>query len=186
MKEDFEKLEQDIIKTKENLVGKKSSLATVLTQTRIFCKKLKEDYTWITNELEGYTFKNLGEANENIPKYRSVMYEFLDINNQVMILDFSKDTYFRENLLRGPLLIPITNLQGIHEGKVIIMHSGPPIELFNLLISKGMLKSSWGFNDTVGMSVRVSNSQLLTLYETVKNLTIEQLSKLEDKVKTKK
>ena len=71
----IEKIERDVISTKHNLLEGRSSLSTVLTQTRIFAKKLNVDHQWITNELDGYSFKNLKEANEKIPKYRLVTCE---------------------------------------------------------------------------------------------------------------
>ena len=79
----IEKIERDVISTKHNLVEGRSSLSTVLTQTRIFAKKLGVDHQWITNELEGYSFENLGESREKIPKYRLVTYEFLDMYNRL-------------------------------------------------------------------------------------------------------
>ena len=114
--EGLEKIERDIISTKHNLVEGRSSLTTVLTQTRIFCKKLNVDHQWITNELEGYNFENMKEAKENIPKYRLVNYEFLDMYNRPIIIDNPKDNDFIKNLTIGPLITPITNFQGVHEG----------------------------------------------------------------------
>jgi len=115
--EEIEKLERDIISIKHNLVEGRSSLTTVLTQTRIFCKKLNVDYEWINNELEGYNYKNLKEDNENIPPYRKVIYQFLYMFNHPIIIDNSQNDDFIKNLISGALITPITNFQGVHEGE---------------------------------------------------------------------
>lgn len=180
---EIEKLERDIISTKHNLVEGRSSLSTVLTQTRIFCKKLDVNYEWINNELDGYKYKNLNEANENIPAYRKVTYQFLNMFNNPIIIDNPQNDDFIKNLICGPLVIPITNFQGVHEGGVLIIRDGPPIVILHIFAEKNWIQWTPGSHELAGISARVNNNQLLSIYDKVKNLTIEQLSDLEDEVK---
>lgn len=179
----IEKIERDVISTKHNLVEGRSSLSTVLTQTRILAKKLDVDHQWITNELDGYNFENLAEAIEKLPKYRLVTIEFLDMYNRPIVIDNPTNDKLAENLTRHPLVTPITNFQGVHDGGVIIMRSGTPIELLHMFIEKGWIQQMMGLHELAGVSARISNQQLLVIYDKVKNLTIEFLSELEDKIK---
>jgi len=63
------------------------------------------------------------------------------------------------------------------------MRDGPPIEILHKFVEKGWIQLMQGSHELAGVSACVNNNQLLNIYDKVKNLTIEQLSELEDEVK---
>ena len=103
--------------------------------------------------------------------------------NRPIIIDNPTNDTFANNLTSYPLVIPITNFQGVDNGGVIIMRSGTPIQLLHIFIEKGWITHMMGSNELAGVSARVGNQQLLVIYDKVKNLTIEFLSDLEEEIK---